>query len=73
MACRYLSVWPCPRGYLALSVIAAGLVTLALPTSAYQKALQGLDLVEDFTGEAIESMKADMVRRQHWCGINMPV
>lgn len=60
------TVRPCGRGYVVLSVVAAGLATLA-PTFAYNGVLQGLDLVEDLTPETIESMRADMVRGDSWC------
>lgn len=49
-------------------MVVAGVAILASPTLSYSKALAGLDLVEDLTGDTIESMKADMVRRAcDWC------
>eukprot|EP00904_Undaria_pinnatifida_P009392 jgi/Undpi1/5583/HiC_scaffold_2.g00859.m1 len=59
-------VWSSGRRSVALSIVAAGLATLLSPAlaanreSRNNRALEGLDLVEDLSTETIKSMKADM-------------
>ena len=60
-------VWSSGRRSVALSIVAAGLATLLSPAlaanreSRNNRALEGLDLVEDLSTETIKSMKSDMV------------
>lgn len=68
MAPQYMTraVYPCGRGYVALSALVAGLAILTSLGLAFGKPSQGLDLVDDLTKDTIQTMRMLMVRYRGW-------